>query len=98
MEDFGMHYKCTEYYKMKRYITSKLNINDSNQRNDVTKTIVNEIYSFNEKSITVFFILITFFPVFSFGQVEVFSGKDVDESKNSLPGVTVRVEEQLWEL
>lgn len=42
-EDFGMHYKCTECYKMKRYITSKLNINDSNQRNDVTKTIVNEI-------------------------------------------------------
>lgn len=39
-----------------------------------------------------FIILITFFPVFSFGQVVSISGKVVDESKNSLPGVTVRVE------
>jgi uncharacterized CHY-type Zn-finger protein len=40
-EDFGMHYECTEYFKMKKYFEKELI--KKIEKKDVTKTMINEI-------------------------------------------------------
>ena len=40
-EDFGMHYECTEYFKMTGYFEKGMY--KKIETNDVTKTMINEI-------------------------------------------------------
>jgi hypothetical protein len=42
-EDFGMHYECTEYYRMKYYLERGFNYDNEKMNKNVTKTMINEI-------------------------------------------------------